>query len=154
MWLGSAVFFSGVVAPGAFAVLRGYEISNAGEIAGALVNRSLAAINVSGFVIGVLLLITGFPEFRRGAFRSHLVETISLLVMTLAAAIGHWWIAAKLHAVRLSLTMPIEKLPLTDPRRISFDSLHGYSVKALSVAMIAALAVFVIVALQVRGKTK
>lgn len=154
MWLGAAVFFSAVVAPAAFAVLRSYQIANAGEIAGALVNRSLAVINVGGFVIGLLLLITGLLVLRRGGLRSHILELLSLLLMTLATAIGHWLIAAKLHALRLTLSTPVEHLPPADPQRILFDSLHGYSVKALSVAMIAALAVFVMLALQARGDAK
>lgn len=151
MWLGAALFFSAVVAPGVFAVLRGYQISNAGEIAGALVNRSLAAINVTGFMIGLVLLVTAFLGLHQSRRRSRLVEVVSLLVLTLATAVGHWVIAAHLHAIRLTLTVPFDQLPLNDPRRVSFDSLHSYSVKALSVAMIAALAAFVSVALQARG---
>lgn len=154
MWLGAAIFFSAVVAPGAFAVLRSYQIANASEIAGALVNRSLAVINVSGFIIGLLLLTAGLLIFWRGRLRSHIAELLCLLVMTLATAAGHWVIAAKLQALRLTLSTSIEQLPLTDPRRVSFDSLHSYSVKALSVAMIAALAVFVILALRARGNAK
>lgn len=154
MWLGAAVFFSAVVAPGAFAVLRSYQIANAGEIAGALVNRSLAVINVGGFVIGLLLLITGLLVHRRSGFRSRIVEWLLLILMTVATAAGHWVIAAKLHALRLTLSTPVEQLAPADPRRLLFDSLHSYSVKALSVAMIAALAVFVMLALQARGDAK
>ena len=154
MWLGAALFFSAVVAPGAFAVLRSYQIANAGEIAGALVNRSLAVINVGGFVIGVLLLVSGLLMRRQGGARSHIVEWFSLLLMTLATAVGNWVIAARLHALRLTLSTPVEQLPPANPQRILFDSLHSYSVKALSVAMIAALAVFVMLALQARGDAK
>jgi hypothetical protein len=70
--------------------------------------------------------------------------------LALATAVGNWLIAPKLRALRLTLTAPIDQLSLTDPRRISFDQLHAYSVKALSVAMIAALLGFVMIALRAR----
>lgn len=150
MWFGAALYFSAVVAPGAFVVLRTYQSFNAAEIAGALVNRNLAAINLSGFLIGVVLLVTGFVKFRKVALSSFLLENASVTVLALATAVGNWLIAPKLRALRLTLTAPIDQLSLTDPRRISFDQLHAYSVKALSVAMIAALLGFVMIALRAR----
>ncbi len=150
MWLGAAVYFSAIVAPSAFAVLRSYQSLHAAEIAGAIVNRNLAAINVSGFVIGVALLVTAFVKFRKVALTSFLIEMISVSVLSLATAVGNWIIAPKLRALRLALQGPIDQLTVTDPRRVSFDQLHAYSVKALSVAMIAALLGLVMIALRAR----
>ena len=141
MWLGAALFFSASVAPGAFAVLRSYQLPNANEIAGAVVNRNLSVINISGFVISLLLLGTIFFG-RRKQSRAFILETISLLVMAAATGIGHWVIAARLRALRVTLAVPIDQIPANDPRRISFDTLHSYSVKALGIAMIAALLAF------------
>jgi len=154
MWLGAAVYFSAIVAPSAFAVLRSYQSLNAAEIAGAIVNRNLAAINLSGFVIGVVLLVTGFIKFRNVPLPTLLIEMISITALSLATAIGNWIIASKLRTLRLALQGPIDQLTVTDPRRISFDQLHGYSVKALSVAMIAALLGLVMIALRARRDEK
>ena len=154
MWLGAALYFSAIVAPSAFAVLRSYQSFNAGEIAGAIVNRNLAAINLSGFVIGVVLLVTGFIKFRKVPLPAFLIEMISVTALSLATAIGNWIIAPKLRALRLTLQAPIDQLAVTDPRRISFDKLHAYSVKALSVAMIAALLGLVMIALRARRDAK
>lgn len=130
----------------AFAVLRSYHLLNANEIAGAVVNRSLAPINVSGFVISLFLLVTGFPRGWKNTPRTLAGETISLMLMAVATGLGQWVIAAKLRALRVGLAVPIDQLPAGDPRRISFNSLHGYSVKALGIAMIAALVAFVMIA--------
>ncbi|PYS66847.1 MAG: hypothetical protein DMF69_24860 [Acidobacteria bacterium] len=46
MWFGAALFFSAVVAPTVFSVLRSFALPNSGEIAGAIVNRSLSIVNV------------------------------------------------------------------------------------------------------------
>ncbi|HET6670930.1 MAG TPA: DUF4149 domain-containing protein [Pyrinomonadaceae bacterium] len=154
MWLGAAVFFSAIVAPSAFAVLRSYQSFNAGEIAGALVNRNLAAINLSGFVVGLVLLVSAFVRFRKVPLLSFLIEMISVTVLSLATALGNWIIAPKIRALRVTLSTPIDQLSLSDPRRVSFDNLHAYSVRALSVAMIAALLGLVMIALRARHDAK
>ncbi|HEX3186162.1 MAG TPA: DUF4149 domain-containing protein, partial [Pyrinomonadaceae bacterium] len=57
-WLGAALFFGAVVAPAAFGVVRSFGLPNASEIAGSIVTRTLGVINVAGFVIALLLLVT------------------------------------------------------------------------------------------------
>ena len=150
MWLGAALFFSAVVAPGAFAVMRSYHLANASEMAGAVVNRNLSAVNISGFVIGLLLLLTVFLPLRNGLSRAFILETISLVVLVSATSVGQWVIAARLRALRVGLAIPIDQLPATDPQRVSFNSLHAYSVRALGIAMIAALLAFVCCAYRAR----
>ena len=150
MWLGAALFFSAVVAPGAFAVMRSYHLANASEMAGAVVNRNLSAVNISGFVIGLLLLLTVFLPLRNGLSRAFILETISLVVLVAATSVGQWVIAARLRALRVGLAIPIDQLPATDPQRASFNSLHAYSVRALGIAMIAALVAFVCCAYRAR----
>jgi hypothetical protein len=52
LWLGAACFFSFAVAPSAFGVLPSREL------AGLVVNRTLRIVNYSGFVIGLVLLLS------------------------------------------------------------------------------------------------
>lgn len=140
LWLGAAVYFSFAVAPSAFAVLP------ARELAGTLVNRTLGIVNVSGFVVGLLLLLT-VPLARRAAGRLALVfEAASLLVLAAATAVGQWVIAARLHGLRAGLSGPVEGLAPDDPARVAFDALHSHSVKALTAAMLAALVAFLLIA--------
>jgi hypothetical protein len=150
MWLGAALFFGAVTAPGAFAVMRGYHLANANEMAGAVVNRNLSAVNISGFVIGLLLLLTVFLPRRKGLSRAFILETLSLVVLVAATSFGQWVIAPKLRALRVALAIPIDQLPANDPQRVAFNSLHAYSVRALGIAMIAALVAFVCCAYRAR----
>ena len=71
---------------------------------------------------------------------------ISLAIMAIMTGLGHWVIGARLAALRAAMQLPIDQIALPDPRRIEFDRLHQYSVAALSVAMIAGLIGFVILA--------
>lgn len=150
MWLGASIFFSAVVAPSVFGVLRAQQLSNAGEIAGTVVNRTLSVVNVSGFIIGIILLATIFA-FRRGyAPRSFVLELLSLITLTVSTALGHWVIAAKMSAIRSALALPIDQIANDDPARVDFNNLHGYSVIALSVAMIASLIAFGVIVYRAR----
>jgi len=147
-WLGSALYFSAVVAPTAFSVLRGQQLANASELAGAIVNRALGVVNTGGFIVGLVLMGTAlFPKVKS---RWPLFELISLGILVIATGVSQWIIAARLHALRLSIELPIDQVSASDPRRIAFNSLHGYSVIALAIAMIAALIAFFLIAQRAR----
>ena len=143
-WIGAAVFFSAVVAPSAFRVLRAYHLTNATEIAGAIVSRTLYVVNVSGFILSLLLLLTALPLRRSYGRRTYIIQLILLTVVAGTTAIGEWFIAGKIRALRARASVPIDQLASSDPIRVAFDALHGYSVAALSIAIIAALLAFFI----------
>jgi hypothetical protein len=145
-WLGAAVFFSAAVAPSAFRVLRALSLPNASEIAGAIVNRTLSVVNTSGFFLSLILLLTAFVLRKSYGQRGFILQIILLAIMGATTAIGEWVIAAKMRGLRATMHTTIEQIPTTDPSRVAFDALHGYSVTALSVAIIAALIAFFLVA--------
>ena len=140
LWLGAAIFFSFAVAPSVFAVLESREM------AGSVVNRTLAILNYSGLIIGLILLASSF------IFRQHFgrirfwFEQVLTLVLTIACGIGQFVIGAKLHDIREQIGRPIEQIALDDPLRIAFDNLHQYSVTVLSIAMISAIIIFFLLA--------
>jgi hypothetical protein len=149
-WLGAALFFGAVVAPAAFGVLRSFALPNASEIAGTIVTRTLGVINVAGFAIALLLLVTVLL-WRQAQTRIRLlVECVCLVVIALTTALGHWWIAARMRALRAAMELPIDQIAASDARRIEFNALHGYSVKALGIAMIAGLVALVLMGRNLR----
>ncbi|HLM00734.1 MAG TPA: DUF4149 domain-containing protein [Pyrinomonadaceae bacterium] len=140
LWLGAAVFFVAAVAQSAFAVLPSREL------AGAIVNRTLAILNYSGIVVG-LILLAGSVFDREKASRVRLwVEQGLLLFLTAACAFAQFVIGARLHAVRQQIGRPIDELAADDPLRVAFGALHGYSVAVLAFAMLAALVVYFLIA--------
>src|SRR5262245_52850024 len=98
IWFGAALFFSVVVAPAALGVLRSYVLPNASEIAGGIVTRSLSVVNVSGFVIALLLLLTLLAGRGLIGRWSLIAETICLALIVMATGLGHWLIAARMRA--------------------------------------------------------
>jgi glucan phosphoethanolaminetransferase (alkaline phosphatase superfamily) len=150
-WFGAALFFGAVVAPAAFGVLRSFSLPNANEIAGSIVTRSLSVVNVAGFLISLLLLITLIIKRHSSSRLSFTIELICLTIIALTTAIGHWVIAARMRALRAAMILPIDQIATDDARRIAFNSLHGYSVNALGLAMIAALVAMVLMARNLRS---
>lgn len=149
LWLGAALFFSFAVAPSVFAVLRSFDLANANEIAGTIVTRTLALINVSGVILGLVALLITIAVRRRGQGFSFALQVLSLAVLAGAAAAGQWIVAARMRALRTAM-VTIDLVSRDDPRRVTFTQLHGYSVALLSAAMIAALVALVTFRLRAR----
>ena len=147
MWLGAAILFSFAVAPGAFKVLP------ARELAGAIVTRIIGVVNVGGFIIALLLLLaTAFARGRGAATkRARGVEVIALSVLALATGVGHWVVSARMSALRVAMGRPIDEVAASDPLRLAFNSLHGYSVAMMTMAMLAAFTAFILIARRNRG---
>ena len=140
MWLGAATLFSFAVAPGAFAVLP------ARELAGAIVTRIIGIVNAGGFFLALLLLATAFA--RRGAAtrRAWTMEVSALALFALATGVGQWVVGARMAVLRVAMRRPIDEVAASDPLRLAFNSLHGYSVAAMTTAMLATLVAFILIA--------
>lgn len=139
LWLGAACFFI-AVAQSAFAVLPSREL------AGAVVSRTLMILNLSGLIIGAILLAFSFVR-QPGAnpFRVW-AERFLLLILTAACAVGQFVFGLWLSYVRAQINRPIDEIAADDPLKIQFDSLHQYSVWILMAAMSAALLAFFLTA--------
>ena len=95
LWLGTAVFFSFVIAPATFGTLHAFAVANANEIAGTIVTHALSIINVSGFVISLLLFCVSLIVKKNTPQLTFRVSSVMLVVMAAATSIGHWVIAAR-----------------------------------------------------------
>lgn len=138
IWLGAAVFFI-FVAQGAFAVLPQREL------AGAVVNRSLAVLNYGGIGVAAILLVTSLLGRSRIGGVSLWLERVLIAVLGLACTIGQFVIGFWLSSIRGQLTGPIDDVPIEDPLRVQFNTLHMWSQWVLFAAMIAALLAFFII---------
>ena len=144
LWLGAAIFFGAAVAPALFGVLRGANLANANELAATIVTRLLSIINRGGFEISLFLIVTAYFMTRNESRLRRFAEMISLAIMAIMTGVGHWVIAARMMAQRAAMQGHIDQIALNDPRRIVFDSLHGYSVAAMGIAIIVGLIAFIV----------
>ncbi len=139
VWLGAAVFFI-AVAQSAFAVLPEREH------AGAVVNRTLAILNIGGVVLGGILLVSSFVASARVNQFWLWTERLLIALMIAACAVGQFVIGLWLSAIRAQMGRSIDEVPIDDPLRLQFNALHDYSQWALMAAMTAALITFFIIA--------
>ena len=129
VWLGAMGFFSFAVPQSGFAVLP------TRELVGLLVTSTITKVEVLGMVIGGLLIVIQLAGWRsRGGAKS--VRLILIGVMVVAAALSHFWITPEMVSLRNAMGPALENVPVTDPLKIQFNHLHGYSVGSLMVAMI------------------
>ena len=138
LWLGAMAFFSFVVAPAAFAALPQQQL------AGALVSRTLGALEIIGIIIGALLMLILIFS-RERACNASLYELIALALMTVSTVVSHFVVSKRMHEMRLNFG-EIALLAANDPTRIAFDRLHQYSVWLMSFNIIAAAVLIVYLA--------
>jgi hypothetical protein len=98
------------------------------------------------------LLVTGFVLRRSFGRASSYLQIGLLTVVAVTTGVGEWVIASRMRGLRAAMHGQIDLVPLSDANRMAFAALHGYSVAALSVAMIAALLVILLMVLS-QGKT-
>jgi len=137
LWLGAMAFFSFLVAPAAFATLPQQQL------AGALVSRTLGALEIGGAIIGALLI--AILLFSRERDRAFLYELIALALMTVSMLVSHFVVSRRMHDLRVSLG-EIAQLAATDPARLEFDRLHQYSVWLMGFDILGAIALIVYLA--------
>lgn len=139
LWLGAACFFI-AVAQSSFAVLPSREL------AGSIVSRTLLVLNLSGLILGAILLLTSFiKQTEINRFRVW-AERFLLLILVAACAVGQFVIGLWLSFIRAQIGRPIDEVAMDDPLKIQFNNLHQYSVWVLFAGMIAALLVFFLIA--------
>lgn len=147
LWLGCAVFFIGV-AQSAFSVLDVPEIANGRELAGAVVNRNLTIVNLSGLIIGAILIFTSFWGTKNLSRIGAWTERVLLILMTAACAVGQFVIITWMSFIRSQLGKPLVEIAADDPLLIRFNQLHQYSQWVLLTAMITALLAFFVISLK------
>ena len=138
LWLGSDVFLSFVVAPGAFRVL----VSR--DQAGALVGHSLNVLHVGGMVCGLAVLLARLARTR--TFSSLAMPAAwCVLLMVALTAVSQYTVSAKMAALRVELGS-IEAAPAGSPLVAEFGRLHAISVSLESGVLLAGFAAIALIA--------
>ena len=128
-WLGAAILVAAVVAPAAFRVLPSRTL------AGALVGQVLPVIFISGIIVAILAVVL---EARVASGTLRITVTTPFVAMIVACVVAQFVIGPKIESVRAAIGGAVDALAASDPRRIQFGKLHGFSVLWMGVAMLGA----------------
>ena len=132
MWLGSDIFLSFVVAPGAFSVLASRDQ------AGAIVGYSLARMHWMGIVCGVVILLARLLRIRS---LTALVAPAALgvMLMIILTVISQVAVSPKMAVLRVQMGS-IEASAAGNPWLAEFARLHAISVGLESGVLLAGMA--------------
>ena len=131
LWLGSDVFLSFVVAPGAFRIL------GSRDQAGAMVGYSLSVMHIGGMVCGLVVLLARLA--RTKGFASLVTPAAHCVVlMIVLTAISQFTVSAKMAALRVQMGS-IQATAADSPLLAEFSRLHAVSVLLESGVLLAGL---------------
>jgi len=132
LWLGSDVFLSFVVAPGAFSLL------GSRDQAGAMVGFALGRMHFIGVVCGIVILVARLLRARTFA---SLVAPAALCVVLMIAltVVSQHAVSPKMAALRTQMGS-VQATAADNPLRVEFDRLHHRSVMLESGVLLAGFA--------------
>jgi uncharacterized membrane protein len=132
LWLGSDVFLSFVVAPGAFRVL------GSRDAAGAMVGFALGRMHLLGVICGIVLLLARVARTRTFAsFVTPVALCVVLMIaLTVASQVG---VSPRMAALRVQMGS-IQATAEDSPLLAEFARLHRVSVTLESGVLLAGLA--------------
>ena len=132
LWLGSDVFLSFVVAPGAFRVLASRDQ------AGAIVGYSLGWMHLIGVICGVVFLLARFLRTR--SFSTLVAPaTLCVILMIVLTVVSQRAVSPRMAELRVQMGS-IEATAAGDSRLAEFQKLHRRSVFLESGVLLAGIA--------------
>jgi uncharacterized membrane protein len=134
-WVGSIIYLSFIVAPGAFATLKDRDQ------AGAMVGYSLSRLHLLGMIAGVLYIVAAFVLVRS---MKELVQPaiLGVVLMVALTAFSQGMVTSRMYALRTQM-VSVEATPKENPLRVEFDRLHQVSVKVeVAVLLIGIVSLF------------
>jgi len=135
IWIGGLIFFP-VIAQISFAVLP------SAHLAGLVVRNSLIALHWMGIAAGGLFLACSLLENRllRGPWAALRPTHLLILTMLALTAISQFKLIPRMDQLRLAVG-EVASVPVSDPTRIEFDSLHAWSTRLEGLVLILGLVV-------------
>jgi hypothetical protein len=141
LWLGSDVFLSFVVAPGAFHVLA------TRDQAGVMVGFALTRMHLGGIICGVIFLLARLARTRSFASVGA-PAALCVLVMIAATLVSQFTVSAKMAALRGQMGS-IQATAADSPLLAEFTRLHSISVALESVVLLAGIAAMLLLVREV-----
>jgi len=131
-WVGSIIYLSFVVAPGAFGVLQSRDQ------AGLMVGYSLTRLHYMGMVAAVLYLVAGvvLAQSVKGFVQPTMLGVILMLLLTI---VSQTRVTPRLAELRTAM-VSVDATPKENPLRVEFERLHQTSVRIEVVVLLLGIA--------------
>jgi uncharacterized membrane protein len=122
VWIGGIIFFAFVLAPTVFTVLPTHEL------AGNVVNPSLARLHWMGVISGALFLLCSliYNRIKHAQFRVFSGPHVLMVIMLALTLISQLSIMPRMETLRQDMGV-IDNVSPSDSRRVEFNRLHVWS---------------------------
>jgi hypothetical protein len=134
VWIGGLIFFAFVLAPTAFSVLPNTHL------AGNVVGRALGKLHWIAIFSGLVYLLSSLLYSRMTDGTAHVfaMRHLLLCLMLGLTLFSQFWIIPRMDTLRASVS-DFASVPLTNPARVQFDSLHVWSTRVESAVLLLGL---------------
>ena len=141
LWVGGLITAGALVAPSVFGVLQAWNETQGRELAGQVFGEVLLRLTWLSYAMGGIMFITLTLHRLLGArpVKYGIRVGIMAMMLLLMMYIG-FYLLPGVDAIQAAVQGPMSALPETDPRRVEFDRLHGFSNLLFSITAIGGLA--------------
>lgn len=131
-WVGSIIYLSFIIAPGAFATLKDRDQ------AGALVAYSLSELHLLGLISTVLYMVAAFVLVRAVKDLAQ-PAVIGVVLMAMLTIFSQAHVTSRMHELRTEM-VSVDATPKQSPLRVEFDRLHQLSVRLEAAVLLVGIA--------------
>ena len=135
-WIGGLMFFAFVLAPTVFAP----GVLPNTHLAGNIVGRALGKLHWIALVSGIVFLASSLFYSRITEGTAHIFAARHLLICLMLGLtlLSQFWIIPRMDTLRAQVS-DFAMLPLDNPARAEFDSLHAWSTRVESAVLLLGL---------------
>jgi uncharacterized membrane protein len=137
-WIGGLIFFAFVLAPTVFAP----GVLPSTHLAGNIVGRALSKLHWIAIVSGVVFLSSSliYSRLADGTAHAFAARNPLICLMLGLTLLSQFWIIPRMDTQRAQVT-DFTTVPLDNPARAEFDSLHAWSTRVESAVLLLGLVV-------------
>ncbi len=128
LWIGGLIALGAIAAPTVFSVLQDYDPLGGRTLAGEVFGAVFRRFQPVSWTIGGLLLVSLVIRAALGPRPRRLAVRLWLVITMLAISVGTaWLIVPRIDRIRREVPGVIANLADDDPRKLTFNRLHGLS---------------------------
>jgi hypothetical protein len=141
LWVGGLVMAGALVAPTVFGVLQAWNATEGRVLAGQVFGEVLLRLTWLSYAMAAVMFVTLTLHRLLGARPLRYGVRVGIMGVMLAMMLATGlYVIPQVNMIQAEVKGPVADLPDTDPRRVEFDRLHGFSNLLFSITAIGGLA--------------
>ena len=141
LWVGGLVMAGALVAPTVFGVLQAWNATEGRALAGQVFGEVLLRLTWLSYAMAAVMFVTLTLHRLLGARPLRYGVRVGIMGVMLAMMLATGlYVIPQVNTIQAEVKGPVADLPVTDPRRVEFDRLHGFSNILFSITAIGGLA--------------